>query len=322
MVTQVRNALTFGARILSELMASIVLVDDDLASDLLVDNLRQRGHEVRRLCSTEDALEDVTSLAKADLVVLDLIMPFSRAGLADSLDGPRCAGMWVYRELRKLRQDLPLLIYTANQDPAPIDVINADPYARYVPRWSSPSFREFIEIIHNMLGVEVSRQAPRPFIVHGHDDKTKLELKNYLQNTLNLREPIILHEQPSMGRTLIDKFEDYAFSTDLAFVVLTPDDRVAAPSDGDPEKRRARQNVIFELGFFLAALGRRTGRVFLLYKGELELPSDLSGVIYIDITNGIESAGETIRRELLAMNQERTAEVSKECRAQPIQRQR
>ena len=61
-------------------------------------------------------------------------------------------------------------------------------------------------------------------------------------------------------------------------------------------KRRARQNVIFEMGYFLAMLGRKSGRIFLLHQGALELPSDLSGVIYIDITNGIESAGELIRK--------------------------
>jgi hypothetical protein len=36
----------------------------------------------------------------------------------------------------------------------------------------------------------------------------------------------------------------------------------------------------------------------LLYKGPLEIPSDLSGLIYIDITGGIDAAGETIRKEL------------------------
>jgi len=283
-------------------MAKISFVDDDLASELLVENLKQRGHEVSRVCSVDDALRDTASLARSDLVVLDLIMPRSSEAPTDCLDGARCTGMAVFRELRKLRPDLPLLIFTANQDPAPLDIIRADPHARYVSRWSAPTFREFVEILHSMLGIESAQQVPRPFIVHGHDDKTKLELKNYLQNTLALPEPIILHEEPDMGRTLIEKFEDSAVAANLAFVLLTPDDRVASPKDGDLEKRRARQNVILELGFFLASLGRRTGRVFLLYKGELEIPSDLSGVIYIDIANGIESAGEKIRREVTAVN--------------------
>ena len=67
------------------------------------------------------------------------------------------------------------------------------------------------------------------------------------------------------------------------------------------EKRRARQNVILELGFFLGTLGRRSGRVFLLYKGPLELPSDLGGVVYIDISKGIEAVSDQIRREIVAI---------------------
>jgi len=113
-----------------------------------------------------------------------------------------------------------------------------------------------------------------------------------------LPEPIILHEQPSTGRTIIEKFEDYAADTQLAFVLLTPDDKVAPAEASNEVKRRARQNVILELGFFLGKLGRLSGGVFLLHKGPTELPSDLGGVIYIDITGGVDAAGETIRKEL------------------------
>ncbi len=75
-------------------------MDDDLGFELVVDNLRQRGHEVNRLCSMDDALRDLTSLAGSDLVVLDLIMPHSSDALMDCLDGARCTRMAVFRELR------------------------------------------------------------------------------------------------------------------------------------------------------------------------------------------------------------------------------
>jgi predicted nucleotide-binding protein len=81
-------------------------------------------------------------------------------------------------------------------------------------------------------------------------------------------------------------------------VVITPDDVGAAATDSDDLKRRGRQNVIFELGYFLGQLGRKSGCVLLLHHGPLELPSDLAGVIYIDISNGIDSAAEQIRLEL------------------------
>lgn len=132
------------------------------------------------------------------------------------------------------------------------------------------------------------------FIVHGHDNVAKLELKNYIQNTLKLGEPIILAEKASIGLTIIEKFEKYASSCNLVFVLLTPDDVYGS-------ERRARQNVIFEMGYFLGKLGRKSGRVILLYKGNLDIPNDISGLIYINIDNGIEAAGEEIRREISAI---------------------
>jgi CheY-like chemotaxis protein len=283
-------------------MASIFFIDDDIASELIVENLRHRGHNVERVPSVDTALRKVKQIAQGDLVVLDLVMPgLTGASFDAASDGMRSSGMVIFQELRRLRKDLPIIVFTANQDPALADVIAADRFARYISRWSSPKFQEFIGIVHEMLGIEPAPREQRPFIVHGHDDKTKLEVKNYLQNVLRLPEPVILHEQPNLGKTLIEKFEEFASVTNLAFVILTPDDHPTGPDANDVSKRRARQNVIFELGFFLGVLGRCSGRVFLLYKGPLELPSDLSGVVYLDITRGVDTAGEQIRRELEAV---------------------
>ena len=111
-----------------------------------------------------------------------------------------------------------------------------------------------------------------------------------------MEEPIILAEKASGGLTIIEKFEKYAEDCNLIFVLLTPDDQYTENS-----KSRARQNVIFEMGYFLGKLGRKSGRIILLYKGNLELPNDISGVIYINIDSGIEAAGEQIRREIAAL---------------------
>src|SRR2546427_7176391 len=117
----------------------------------------------------------------------------------------------------------------------------------------------------------------------------KYDLKNYLENTLKLPEPIVLHEQPSFGRTIIEKFEEVADQVNLVFVLLTPDD--FSEDLTDDAKRRARQNVIFEMGYFFGKLQRKKGKILALYKGPLELPSDIAGVIYVDISNGVASAG-------------------------------
>jgi len=134
------------------------------------------------------------------------------------------------------------------------------------------------------------------FIVHGHDRGALLELKDYIQNTLGWPEPVILDQQPSGGRTVIEKFEEAAEEIDIVFVLMTPDD-VGGKKETELV-RRTRQNVIFELGYFVGKLGRRSGRVILLYKGGIEIPSDLNGIIYIDISEGILEAGERIRREI------------------------
>jgi predicted nucleotide-binding protein len=138
----------------------------------------------------------------------------------------------------------------------------------------------------------------RSFIVHGHDRQALFELKDYLQNTLGMPEPIVLEQQPNLGRTIIEEFEEYANAVDIALVLLTPDDLGGTETD---LRGRARQNVVFELGYFVARFGRRSGRTILLHKGALEIPSDLAGVVYVDISAGPQAAGEKIRKELSAV---------------------
>ena len=121
----------------------------------------------------------------------------------------------------------------------------------------------------------------RVFVVHGHDDGLKETVARLLSD-LDL-EPIILHEQANKGRTIIEKFEDHA-DVSFAVVLLTPDDMAyQAGEDPGAARPRARQNVILELGFFFAQLGRE--RVAALYTGEndFEKPSDVDGVLYIPV---------------------------------------
>lgn len=151
--------------------------------------------------------------------------------------------------------------------------------------------RSVREELPQMTGKRAA-SSPLAFIVHGHDTALRLDLKNYIQNTLGWQEPVILAEKPSSGRTLIEKFEDHAEKADYAFVLLSPDDLMK-----DSEVR-ARQNVVFELGFFVGYFGRKSGRVLALRKGDVRFPGDLDGVVYIDVSAGIAAAGEEIRREL------------------------
>jgi predicted nucleotide-binding protein len=120
-----------------------------------------------------------------------------------------------------------------------------------------------------------SRQA---FVVHGHDEGARESVARFLEK-VDLK-PIILHERPSKGRTLITKFREESADIGFAIVLMTPDDRGAEV--GEPATRqRSRQNVVFEPGFFIGRLGPE--RVAALVKGNIERPSDFDGVVYIDL---------------------------------------
>ena len=116
------------------------------------------------------------------------------------------------------------------------------------------------------------------FIVHGRDEGTKSKVARFLDK-LGL-ETVILAEMPGQGQTIIEKFERHA-QVGFAIVLLTPDDMGALEDDKNNQKPRARQNVIFELGFFIGRLGRR--RVCALVSGEVEIPSDYAGIEYIPL---------------------------------------
>lgn len=142
------------------------------------------------------------------------------------------------------------------------------------------------------------RKKPRRkvFIVHGHDTGPRESVARFLQR-LDF-EPIILHERPNKGRTIITKFQQEAADVGFAIVLITPDDiGGAAPLVAGKLRSRARQNVIFELGFFVGVLGPE--RVTALIKGDVERPSDFDGVIYINLDDS-GAWKQTLARELHA----------------------
>lgn len=113
------------------------------------------------------------------------------------------------------------------------------------------------------------------FIIHGHDSGLKNEVARFITELGYT--PIILHEQPSSGKTIIEKIESY---TDVCFAIVlyTPCD-IGAVSGGSEFKPRARQNVVFEHGFLSGKIGRE--RVCALIKDEVEKPGDLDGIVYV-----------------------------------------
>jgi predicted nucleotide-binding protein len=114
------------------------------------------------------------------------------------------------------------------------------------------------------------------FVVHGHHDALKQTVARFLERAK--LEPVILAEQPSGGATIIEKLEA---NSDVAYavVLLTGDD--LGGINADDLRPRARQNVVFELGYFVGLLARK--RVCALVEEGVEIFSDISGVTYISV---------------------------------------
>jgi len=140
----------------------------------------------------------------------------------------------------------------------------------------------------------VQPREPEPagtgvFLVHGHDVLTLESVRQFVERVTQ-RQPIVLADQPGRARTIIEKFEAYGGTAAFAVILMTGDD-VGGPQRRDGEsdaellarlRGRARQNVVLELGYFIALL-RKTGRLAVLYEPGLELPSDIAGVEYIEL---------------------------------------
>ncbi len=186
--------------------------------------------------------------------------------------------------------------------------------------------RQFIKsepkkVIKKDLMIETSPNN-KIFIVHGRNHEPMKELKTMLYDFgLN---PIVLHEKTSEGSlTLAEKLEEHSKDVGYAFIILTPDDvgceeievekmksslqapflrRPVLRTVGEIEKifthlkSRARQNVIFEMGYFWGLLQRK--RVCCLLKGDVEKPSDINGVVYVDFKDSVKEAEGKILKKL------------------------
>ncbi|MGA2005425.1 MAG: nucleotide-binding protein [Terriglobales bacterium] len=131
-------------------------------------------------------------------------------------------------------------------------------------------------------GVAIMKPNSRDvFLVHGHDETVKETVARFLEK-LDLN-PVILHERPNQGKTVIEKFEAHS-DVGFAVVLLTPDDVGALASSPEKLNSRARQNVILELGYFIGKLSR--ARVCALYREGVEIPSDIHGVLYVPYDEG------------------------------------
>lgn len=139
---------------------------------------------------------------------------------------------------------------------------------------------------------QAEQSSKKVFVVHGRNHAHKDELARIIEE-LGL-EPLILEEQANSGMTLIEKIENHSNDVNYAFVLLTPED--VGSLTGEDLNQRARQNVIFELGYLMGKLGR--DRVTCLHTGKIELPTDIQGIAYMPFHSRVEECYRGILREL------------------------
>lgn len=145
--------------------------------------------------------------------------------------------------------------------------------------------RERVEVIMGLI-----RYVRRVFITHG-GDPTWREVERFIQNECNPNLPTLeLAYEASKGRTIIEKLDDESNNCSYAVVVMTGEDEAN-------EELRARENVVHEIGFFQGRYGRN--RVCLLHEEGVNIPSNLSGVVYCPFPKGrVSAALIDLQREL------------------------
>jgi predicted nucleotide-binding protein len=143
----------------------------------------------------------------------------------------------------------------------------------------------------------VTPREGKIFIVHGRNHTIRDKIMAYLTEELGVSRDMIevLELEPFIGRTLTEKFEDVAARCRFALIILSGDD-VLWQLPRPKRTKRARQNVILELGFFWGRLGRKN--LAFLSDPSIELPSDIVGVGYIPLTKDLAKTKLDLLKEL------------------------
>lgn len=169
----------------------------------------------------------------------------------------------------------------------PFDIVRSPKYSRNITnRVLSECRSQLQEVVPKSEALspnkpETPMDKSKVFIVHGHDKQARLEVTIFIKS-LGLKD-IVLDEQASSGKTIIEKIEDYT-NVGFGIVLYTPCDLGASQEEKELLKPRARQNVVFEHGYLMGKIGREN--VCALVKGDIEKPTDIAGVVYISMDEG------------------------------------
>src|ERR1051325_6819533 len=174
-------------------MRKVLLVDDEVYyTSEFAHALKERGFDVELARSVAEAKGILSANASLiDLVVTDIMMPSGGDDDAIATHGGFVSGLRLAQWIKEAHPDIPVLALTAMEraDVGEWFVRNAAGILNKGDVYPN----EFADLVTDIVGRQ--RSTPRVFIVHGHDEASKYSLKNYLQNTLGVPEPVVLHEQ-------------------------------------------------------------------------------------------------------------------------------
>ena len=182
-------------------MQVLIVEDDQFYGQFISEFLRDNSIETTTAQSAQEALSiGVQDYAGA---VVDVMLPNDpqASGItAEECRGGFTTGIAVVRRLLQKNPALRIVFLSSG--------VVSDEAEKWAGEHSIPFVRKSdpsnaLKQALRKMDLVGQRQSPLAFIVHGHDSGLLLELKNYIQNTLKWQEPIVLREQPSLGKTII-----------------------------------------------------------------------------------------------------------------------
>jgi CheY-like chemotaxis protein len=222
-----------------------------------------------------DQLEGLGKNEPPDLVIMDIMLRFGR-----DLPVPVSELLTLYdKRIEMLIDDprtkrVPILVWSVQDNTVSRSTIRKSLFRPFFCS-KSDGVPALIKMIHSMFPDMPG--LGEVFLAHGWDDGARDEVAAYIRS-LGLR-VVMLADEPGKGMTIIEKLETTYMT--YGVILLTPDDH-GSPATKGPVESRARQNVVFELGYLIARLGRN--RVCALRDPTVEIPSNFSGVVYIPFT--------------------------------------
>lgn len=265
--------------------------------------LRHAGHEFDNSTINFFESKQLPAPSRATLIrARSSISEWSHTEIDDLLLEAGVADLSAGRDVGSRRDRANAIVQFAMNNPSAVTAENSLFSAYLVKRFSATEGESEEDIPPPLMqdvftaidpGPAADRSPNRVFVVHGQNDTARTTVASFLESIGLVG--VVLHDQPNMGRHLLTKFIQEADLVTFAVVLMTDDD--LGSLKGGELAPRARQNVILELGYFLAHLGQ--AKVCALITPGLETPSDFDGIVYIRMDDEKQWQQE-LKRELLA----------------------